>query len=97
MPNYMSWGGGRIHRPLARCVTTYVAHLRVELQFPLHPIFEDICIYYNIQLGQLAPNVIRATIGFLMACRAFGCQVSLELWRRFFVLGQKWKVGVSFI
>lgn len=67
----------RIHTPPANCVTTYVAHLWSGLHFPLHPLFVDICKYYRIQLGQLMPNMIRTTMGFLMACRAFRCELSV--------------------
>lgn len=53
-----------------------MAHLRARLQFPLHPLFVDIFKYYQVQLGQLMSNVIRTTVGFLMACRAFDLSAS---------------------
>lgn len=82
----------RIHTPPANCVTTYVAHLRAGLRFFLHPLFVDICKYYKVQLGQLMSNVIRTTMGFLMTCRAFGCECRLELWRRLYYLCKKCKM-----
>lgn len=67
---YYSRADQRIHTPPPQCITTYIAHLKASLRFPLHPLFMDICKYYDIQLGQLMPNVIQTTVVFIMACRA---------------------------
>lgn len=66
-----------------------MAHLKARLQFPLHSLFSDIYKYYDIQLEKLMSNVIQTTVGFIMACRAYGCEVSLELWRRLYYLSHK--------
>ncbi|GKU92994.1 hypothetical protein SLEP1_g6641 [Rubroshorea leprosula] len=73
--------------PRDHWMSVYAHYLAAGLRFPISKLLVGLLLKYSICLTQLAPNVIRVVIGFLLYCRAQGVRVpTVNMFKYFLVL-----------
>lgn len=65
-------------------MAVYRDQLKAGLRLLVHNLFYDIMNYWEIEIGQIAPNRIHIVVAFILLCKCFVVPTSLEFFTRFF-------------
>ena len=78
--------GETILAPPDGFIGVYSIFMRAGLRFPVFPFLRTVLSHYQLRLGQITPNGFRKIMCFVLLHRALGLELSLNIFRYFYVL-----------